>query len=137
MYRKLIKKFANQKAFGFTITEVAVASGLLIIAMVPILHALTTANTNVTIIEQRTQSLTLAQTKLNEIKARSIYSYAGNFDENNSVLYGSYLCNVTDTPQTTNLRSIAISVGYDQNASSTLEDGEVEVTLTTYLARRW
>ena len=42
MYRKL--KIANRLA-GFTLTEVVVASGLLIIAMVPMLRALTAAHT--------------------------------------------------------------------------------------------
>ncbi len=137
MYRKLIKKLANRKANGFTLIEVAVASGLLIIAMVPILRALTTATANATIIEQRTQSLTLAQTKLNEIKARSIYSYASNFNETDSVLNGSYICGVTDTPQTAYLRNIEISVGFDQNANATLDTDEVEITITTALAKRW
>ncbi|MCK4752229.1 MAG: hypothetical protein KAS75_02200 [Planctomycetes bacterium] len=142
MYRKLIKILKNKnstkpKATGFTIIEVAVASGLFIIAIVPILQALTTAHTNTLIIEHRTQSLALAQTKLNEIKVRSIYNYAANFTENDSVLDGSYLCSVIDTSVTSNLRNIEISVGYDQNVNTILEADEVDVTLMTQFAKRW
>ena len=60
---------------GFTLTEVVVASALLIVAISPILKALTSAHLNTTIIEHKTRSLTLAQAKLDEIKARSIYNY--------------------------------------------------------------
>ena len=72
MYRKL--KISNRMQ-GLTITEVVVASGLLIIAIVPMLQALTTANLNAADVERKTRSLILAQAKLDEIKAKSIYHY--------------------------------------------------------------
>ena len=136
MRRKL--KIANRWA-GFTLTEVVVASGLLIIAIVPILKALTSAHLNSTIVEHKTRSLTLAQAKLNEIKARSIYNYTNggaSFAENNTSLDGSYLCNVADDSADP-LKTITVSVGYDLNGDSTLAADEIKVTLTTLLARRW
>lgn len=122
---------------GFTLTEVVVASALLIIAIVPILRALTSAHVTTTIIEHRTRSFTLAQAKLDEIKARSIYHYGDDFTENNLSLDGSYLCNVEDSSVSSNLRKITISVGYDLNGNSILGNDEIEITLATLLARRW
>jgi len=122
---------------GFTLTEVVVASAILIIAIVPILRALTSAHVSTTIIEHRTHSLILAQAKLDEIKARSIYHYGDNFTENNLSLDGSYLCNVEDSFISSDLRKITVPVGYDLNGNSTLETDEIEVTLATLVARRW
>ena len=142
MCRKLIKLLkairpAIKKAGGFTLTEVVIASSLLIIAIVPILKALTTAQVTSTIIEQRTRSLTLAQAKLDEIKARSVYNYSDTFTETNTVLEGLYLCNVEDTVVSDNLRQIKVLVGLDNNSNSTLNTDEIEITLTTLIARRW
>lgn len=122
---------------GFTLTEVVVASALLIIAIVPILKALTGAQVTSTIIERKTRSLTLAQAKLDEIRARSIYNYSSNFVETSTSLDGPYLCSVVDTTVSSNLRTIEISVGYDLNNNNELEADEVEVTLATLVARRW
>ena len=122
---------------GFTLTEVVVASALLIIAIVPILKALTGAHVTSTIIERKTRSLTLAQAKLDEIRARSIYNYSSNFVETSTSLDGPYLCSVLDTTVSSNLRTIEISVGYDLNNNNELEADEAEVTLATLVARRW
>jgi type II secretory pathway pseudopilin PulG len=122
---------------GFTLTEVVVASALLIIAIVPILKALTGAHVTSTIIERKTRSLTLVQAKLDEIRARSIYNYSSNFVETSTSLDGPYLCSVVDTTVSSNLRTIEISVGYDLNNNNELEADEVEVTLATLVARRW
>jgi len=133
MHRKL--KIANRCA-GLTITEVVVASTLLIIAIVPILKAMTSAHVSSTSIERKTRCLTLAQAKLDEIKARSIYSYSSSFTENDTSLDGSYLCDAADDSGDP-LRTITVSVGYDLNDDNTLTTGEVEVTLSTLIARRW
>ncbi|MHC4204517.1 MAG: type IV pilus modification PilV family protein [Planctomycetota bacterium] len=122
---------------GLTLTEVVVASALLLIAMVPILKALTSAQVSATIIEQKTCSLMLAQAKLEDIKARSIYSYNSSFAETNTSVDGSYLCTVTDSGSVSDLRQITVEVGHDLDGSSTLEAQEVNVTLSTLVARRW
>ena len=122
---------------GFTLAEVVVASALLIIAIVPILRALTSAFVTTRVIEHKTRSLTLAQAKLDEIRASSIYSYSDNFQEQNLSLDGSYLCDVADSASGSDLRTITVSVGYDLNGSGTLTSDEVEVTLATLVARRW
>jgi Tfp pilus assembly protein PilV len=141
MHRKLTRQLANRpggrrKSAGLTLTEVVVASTLLIIAIVPILKAMTSVHVSSTSIERKTRCLTLAQAKLDEIKARSIYSYSTSFTENDTSLDGSYLCDVTDDSGDP-LRTITVSVGYDLDDDNTLTTGEIEVTLTTLIARRW
>ena len=122
---------------GFTLTEVIMASALLITAIAPILKALTTAHYSSALIERKTTSLLLAQEKLEDIKVRSIYNYATGYSVSNESLTGAYLCTVSDTVVSANLRRIAVSVGYDTNGNSTIADGEVLVLLETLLARRW
>jgi hypothetical protein len=133
MQRKLKHK---KGCTGFTLTEAVMASALLIIVMVPILKALTTAHVSTSIIEHRTNSLIFAQSKLDEIKARMINYYTDTYTETNSVINGSYLCNVDDSSVNSNLKQITVSVGHDFNGNSTLETDEIEVTLATLIARR-
>ncbi len=121
---------------GLSIMEVALASALLIAATVPILKSLTAAHVAAIAIEQKTYSLVLAQGKLEQIKARSIYNYSDSFVESNTSLGNSYLCNVSDDGHAT-LRTITVSVGYDANGDGALASDEIEVSLSTYLARRW
>ena len=126
----------DNRLAGFTLVEVVMASALLIIAIVPILKALTAAQVTGNIIERRTRSLTLAQAKLDEIKARSVYNYSDNFNENDLSLDGSYLCDVQDASSGTNLRTITVSVGFDLDGNNNLTTSETEVTLSTLIAKR-
>lgn len=139
MCRKLAAKSKNQnfRRSGFTLTEVVVASSILAFAMVPILKGLTNAHMTAVVIERKTKSLSYAQLKLEEIKARSIYSYESTFSQSNTSLGERYFCNVTDTPVTSDLRNINISTGFDEDADNMLDGDEVKVTLQTSLARRW
>lgn len=130
--RKSVNRFA-----GFTLTEVVIASALLIIAMVPILKGLTSANLGTVIIERKSRSLILAQARLDEIKARSVYNYGDTFAQANISIDGSYLCNVDDSSISSNLRKITVSVGYDHDGNNTLDPNEIEVTLATCVAKRW
>ena len=127
----------KNRASGFTFAEIVVATALLVIAIVPILKALTSAQVTGSIVEHRTVSLVLAQGKLDEIRARSIYHYDDSFDETNSSLGGSYLCRVIDSAVGADIRNIKVSVGYDLDGNSALNAGEIEVTLATLIARRW
>ena len=131
------KTTINNRFTGFTLTEVIMASALLAIAIVPILKGLTSAHRGTKIIERKTRSLTLAQRKLDGIKARSVYYYTDTFAEDDLSLDGSYLCNVTDTSAGSNLRKIMVSVGYDLNDDNVLSDDEILVILGTLVARRW
>ncbi len=131
------KSKIESRSAGFTLTEVIVASALLIIAIVPILKALTSAHVTSTTIERRTRSLILAQAKLDDIRARSIYNYSDNFQENDVSLDGPYLCDVQATSSGGDSRTITVSVGYDVNGNGILIPAEVEVTLSTIVAKRW
>ncbi len=124
------------RSAGFTLTEAVVASALLLVAIVPVLKALSNAHFATVNIEHKTISLALAQAKLDEIRARSVYHYSDSFAETSTVLSGSYLCSVTDDAGDP-LRTITVSVGYDDDADSSLAASETEVTLTTLVARRW
>ncbi len=136
MCRRLtIRRHVGNRA-AFTLTEVVVASTLLIFAIVPILKGLTSMHLTSAIIERKTRSLTLAQAKLNEIKARSVYNYISNFTETNSSIDGSYLCTVRDVAVNANLRSIDVVVGYDLDGNNVLGGSEAHVTLETLIARR-
>lgn len=142
MYRRLTillkgGRRVRKKRGGFTLTEVVVASTLLIIAIVPILKALTGSYMASISIERKTSSLFLSQAKLDEIKARSIYDYDSSFDETNTSLGDSYFCTVNDVAVHADLRGITIIVGYDADGDNTLDGDEVLVTIITQLAKRW
>ena len=128
------RRIGNRAAF--TLTEVVVASALLIFAIVPILKGLTSVHVTSIIIERKTRSLTLAQAKLNEIKARSVYRYTDDFTKTTYSIDGSYLCTVADS-RGSNLRIVAVMVGYDTNGDNVVGGGEVFVNLETLIARRW
>lgn len=121
---------------GLSIIEVVTASVLLIVAMVPILRSLTKANMYTTEVTRKSMSLMLAQKKLDEIKANAVYHYSNSFTAGNTVLSGSYLCNITDDGDST-LRTITVSAGYDDNGDGVLSSSEYDVTLATKIAKRW
>ena len=133
-YRK--RPFSN-RFNGFTFTEVITASLLLVFAIVPILKGLSITHFHNKVIRYKTRSLTLAQSKLDRIKARSIHHYTDAFSQNDLSLDGLYLCDVTDTTAESDLKKIVVSVGYDLNKNSRLASDEILVTLSTYIARRW
>lgn len=120
---------------GVTLTEVVVGSALLVAAIVPVLRALTIVHVTSTVIERKTQSLILAQSKLDEIRAKSIHHYSSSFRENSKALADSYLCSVSDD-EAPDLRLVTVAVGFDENADRRLSNEEIAVTLATYVARR-
>ena len=122
---------------GFTIIEVVVAASLLAVAMVPILKALTNSYMSSAVIEQKTRSLMYSQTKLNEIRGSSIYNYDASFTSPETSLGNSYFYRVADTSAGSNLRSVTVSVGYDDDGSGGLPANEIMVTLSTLIARRY
>jgi len=120
---------------GMTLTEVVVSSALLVVAIVPLLKALTVAQGTSTVIERKTRCLILAQAKLDEIRAKSIHHYQSSFREDSTALGDSYLCTVADDKDPA-LRLVTVSVGHDANANGRLTATEVDVNLATYMARR-
>ncbi len=140
MFRKLTKAFNAKRpaksSRGFTLTEVLVASALLLAAIVPILKALTNAHSMGVDIERKTMSLSLAQAKLDDIRARSIYNYSSSFRDDSYNITGSYCGKVTDTAVNSNLRKISVSVGYEVRGNDRLDDDEILISIETLLAKR-
>lgn len=121
---------------GVTLTEVVVASALLVISIIPLLQALTIAQMTDRAVERRSWSLMLAQSELDRIRARCVYDHDQSFNAASSPLGGGYLCSVADD-QDPDLRTVTVSVGLDRNGDSILSSEEIEVRLCTSLARRW
>jgi prepilin-type N-terminal cleavage/methylation domain-containing protein len=130
-----IRRRPRRKAF--TLVEVVVASGLLAIAMVPILRGLTSAHFAAAVIERRTKSLTFAKVEIDEIRARMIYNYGGSYQKNNVSLGGSYLYTVDVDVVNSDLKDVSVEVGYDTNGNGNLANSEVLVNLNTLIAKRW
>jgi len=135
MFTAAVKRRSGHVRHGVTLTEVVVGSALLVVAVVPLLRALTIAQSTSATIERKTQCLIFAQAKLEELRARSIHHYESSFRETSQVLAESYLCTVTDDENPA-LRRVSVSVGYDGNADGILSKAEIEINLSTYLARR-
>ena len=127
----------HRRSRGITLTEVVVASALMLVGVVPILHALTSAQATARLIEWKTRSLTLAQAKLDEIRAHAAHDFDHPFSHSQTsvALDGAYLGTVIDSPLT-DIRTITVSVGYDRDGDGTLASSEMLVTLTTKIARR-
>jgi hypothetical protein len=119
-----------------TLTEIIVASTLLVLSLIPLLRALTVAQAMDRVIERRSWSLMLAQAELDRIRAQSVYEYDRDFNAASAALDGAYLCAVLDD-QDPSLRTITVSVGLDGNGDHTLASDEIEASLCTCLARRW
>ena len=126
---------SHHRSRGITLTEVVVASALMLVSVVPILQALTTSQTTARQIEWKTRSLILAQARLDEIRAQALANYDQSFNQTSVLLDGAYRCTVVDTYLVT-IRTITVSVGYDRDGSGTLASGEILVTLKTQIARR-
>jgi prepilin-type N-terminal cleavage/methylation domain-containing protein len=124
-----------QSRRGVTLTEVVVASALLAISIAPLLKALTLAQVEDRAIERKSWSLLLAQRELECIRARCLGHYDACYRVGSKVIGAGYLCTATDD-EDPNLRTVAVAVGLDQNGDGILSPQEVEVTLSTRLARR-
>jgi Tfp pilus assembly protein PilV len=120
---------------GVTLTEVVVASALLVISIAPLLKALTLAQVEDRAIERKSWSLLLAQRELEWIRARCIRHYDTSYCVSSKALRDGYLCTVTDDGDPS-LRTLTVSVGLDQDGDGALSAKEVEITLSTRLARR-
>ena len=121
---------------GFTLTEVVVASAILAFALVPILKGLSSANAASVFIERKTKSLFLAQAKMENLRALSIYNFDSLTSKSPQSLSEEYLCSINITEESQNLKKVTVSIGYDSNSDLTLQREEVSVTLQSFLARR-
>jgi type II secretory pathway pseudopilin PulG len=141
MFKKPVTKTKagkrTRRHAGFTLTEVVVASALLISAMVPILRGLTSVHLTGAVVERRTMSLNFAQAKLDDIKARSIYNFGTNYNESDTAFDTDYFYKVEITSPGANLKKITVKAGFDLNSNNILNNDEILVKLETLIARRW
>ncbi len=119
---------------GVTLTEVIVASALLVISIAPLLKALTTAQVEDRAIERKSWSLLLAQRELEWIRARCLRHYNACYRVSSEAVGDGYLCTVADDEHP-NLRTVTVSVGLDRNGDGVLSADEVEIGLSTRLSR--
>lgn len=122
---------------GMTLVEVVVASALLLVTIIPILKALTIAQITQRVVERKTRSLLFAQQELERIRARSMYEYDASCEVTAQALPEGFLCTVTDNRDDPQLRLVTVSVGFDHDGDRALDGEETDVSLSTYLARRW
>ena len=131
----------RKQAKGLTLTEVVMSASLLAIAVVPILRALSHTHYTGGVIDRRTQSLILAQAKMDEVKARGVYDFDqsdSTFSGNNQSLGNGYYANVRFVRHGhDDLKRLEVQVGRDLDGNNVLGSDEVEVELKTLVARRW
>ncbi|AQT69770.1 hypothetical protein STSP2_02967 [Anaerohalosphaera lusitana] len=121
---------------GFTLTEVVVASTLLLLGITPILKALTGSYISSTRIDQKTQSLLLAEAKLDEVKDAVGADHAASVVQSDLQLQDGFYCDIADDTVNSGLRELSVSVGVDADSNARLDDDEVLVSLSTMVARR-
>jgi Tfp pilus assembly protein PilV len=131
---EMIPPSPGSRHSGVTLAEVIVASALLVIAIAPLLKALTAAQVQNRAIERKSWSLLLAQRELECIRARCLRHYDACYSVSAKAVGDGYLCTVADDAHSS-LRTVTVLVGLDQNCDGVLATDEVEVSLSTRLAR--
>jgi len=131
-----LRRHGQPRCAGVTLTEVIVASTLLLVSILPLLKAMTATHGMDRAIDRRSWSLLLAQQELERIRARSIYHYEESFGTSSQSLGEGFLCTVADDRHPV-LRTVTVAVGLDRNGNGHLADDEIEVSLCTSLAKRW
>ena len=121
---------------GFTLTEVLAAVVLMAIALVPVLRALTGAQVVGAKVERTTRSLVLAAQKIEEIRGAALTSFGTDFSTSSGVLAMGYLCTVQDGQESSALKSIRVTVGYDVDGDGILDGDEEDAVLNTLVANR-
>jgi prepilin-type N-terminal cleavage/methylation domain-containing protein len=131
-----MRRFCSKSSKGYTLTEVLVASVLLLVVSVPILKALTANYVFSNSIKYKTQSTILAKSRMDRARAIAANLYNTSLTENNTSLGGGYLCSTSDTGYSGDLRTVSISAGFDKDNDGTLDTDETQITLSTLIARR-
>jgi Tfp pilus assembly protein PilV len=132
--RATMRRRRRTRCRGVTITEAVVAAGLLLACVVPLLRALTTAQAADRAMERKSWSLLLAQQQLEQLRARCAENYDASYRADSVPLREGYLCSIDDD-EAPALRTVTVSVGLDRDENGILSPAEVEVRLSTRLAR--
>lgn len=121
---------------GYTLVEVLVASALLIAVSVPMLKALTRSYVFSNSIRYKTKSVVFAKSRLDRVRAIAQNSYNTSLAQSNIDMGDGYLCSVSDSGFASDIRTVTVTSGYDQDEDGTLDSDEIEITLTSKIARR-
>lgn len=124
----------SSRCRGVSLVEVVVASALLVIGVVPVLRALTSAQVTAHRMAVTSQSLVLAQGRLEWIRARAQGDYDQSFAVDSEDCGGGYRVTATDHRRT-GVRTVKVSVGYDRDENQVLSNDEVRVSLITCIAQ--
>jgi Tfp pilus assembly protein PilV len=127
---------SSKSTKGYTLTEVLLASALLIAVAVPMLKALTSGYVFSNSIKYKTKSVIYAKSRLDHARAVAANLYNTSLVENNTAMGGGYLCSVSDTGFASDIRTVSVSAGLDKNGNGTLASDEIQITLATLIARR-
>lgn len=120
---------------GLSLVEVVVASTLLVVGLAPLFRALTLAQATTRRVETMSQSLVRAQAFLGRVRSQAEDTYSRSLAVTSEDLGDDYLATVTDDRHVA-LRTVSVAVGLDENRNGELSEGEIQVTLTSSIARR-
>lgn len=121
---------------GYTFVEVLVASMLLVAVSVPMLKALTRSYVFFNSIRYKTQSAICAKSRLDRARAIAAGQYDTSLAETNTDMGGGFLCSVSDSGYAGDKRTISVASGYDKDDDGVLDAEEIEITLSSLIARR-
>jgi len=117
-----------------TFTEVLISTLILSLAMVPVLQAMSRVHFFTARTEKVSRSLILAQNQLEELRARAASDFLSSWSCSSQALGGGYLGTVSaDTDPL--LRTVSVSVGYDENRNGVLDESEILAVLRSRIAR--
>ncbi len=128
----VMNKTSRQR--GVTLTEMVVASALLMASIAPIVRSMTVAQATTRKVEIKSRSLTLAQGRLAFCRAQVSSDYNTSLAVSNDDCGHDYLCTITDDLDST-CRTVVVTVGLDQDGSGSLSADEESVTLSTLIAK--
>jgi prepilin-type N-terminal cleavage/methylation domain-containing protein len=121
---------------GFTLTEVLAALVLLAFTLLPVLKALISSQATENRSLQVTQALFLADGRIEEIRAAALSAFATDFSVSSDPCAGGYLLTVQDGMEGSDLKSIRVMVGFDDDGDGVLDGMEIDAVLNTLVASR-
>jgi len=120
------------KKKSFTLLEVLTSIVLIAIAMIPLMQIVTQGLVLSQKEEKVTKVIFLAQNKIEEIVNKVEYNFDLSRDSQGvfSSPYGNYRYIVTDN-EASSIKMVSVSVWCDENASSTIDNDEENISLST------
>lgn len=120
---------------GMTLTEVLMAMAILAFALTPVLKALTQAHRGGTRLDQKSTSWLLAQSQIEELRARGATDWASSWSAADKPLKDGYRCTITDSGPTGDRRTVRIRAGYDADMDGRLDSSEISADMSFLIAR--